>query len=151
MYNTLSQAAALLFTLYLKTKGIDPEDHPFKKEEGRLKQYKKKVRKLAAELEINESNRTLEVDVAAMSRFIAAAVPDFSSQQKKELKKIGEEGDSKKKDRKKRHDRGEDKEAKAVGDSSKKVKKSTRGGSVGHKDAALNFLHDALSDVKHSE
>jgi len=150
MYNTLSQAAASLFKLYLQTKGIDPEDHSFKKEEGRLKQYKKKVRKLAAEEEIKKSNRTLEVDVAAMSRVIAAAVPDLSSQQKKELKKIEKEGNSKKKERKRRQDQGAE-EGERKGGSSKKVKKSTGGSSVGHKDAALKFLHDALDDVKPSK
>ncbi|KAG7670490.1 hypothetical protein Ndes2437A_g05019 [Nannochloris sp. 'desiccata'] len=150
MYNTLSQAAASLFKLYLKTKGVDPEDHSFMKEEGRLKQYNKKVGKLAAEVELKKSNRTLEVDVAAMSRFIAAAVPDLSVQQKDELKKIGKEGNSKKKEQKRGQDQGAVEE-KAAGGSSKKNKKSTGGSSVGHKDAALKFLHDALGEVKPSK
>jgi len=125
MYNTLSQAAASLFKLYLKTKGVDPEDHSFKKEEGRLKQYKKKVEKFAAEVELKKSNRALEVDVAAMSRFIAAVVPDVSAQQKKELKKIEKEASSKKKEQRRRQDqRAEEEEGKAArGSSSKKVKK----------------------------
>ncbi len=150
MYNTLSQAAAALFTLYQKTKGIDPTDDSFKKEQGRLKIYNKKVRKLAAEVELKKSNRTLEVDVAAMSRFIAAAVPDLSAQQKEELKKVGKEGNSKKKEQKRRQDQGAEAE-KTAGGSSKKVKTSGAGrASVGHKDAALAFLHDALGEVKPS-
>lgn len=120
------------------------------KEEGRLKQYNKKVGKLAAEVELKKSNRTLEVDVAAMSRFIAAAVPDLSVQQKDELKKIGKEGNSKKKEQKRGQDQGAVEE-KAAGGSSKKNKKSTGGSSVGHKDAALKFLHDALGEVKPSK
>jgi hypothetical protein len=121
--------------MYLKTKGIDPTDHAFNKEEGRLKQYNKKVRKLAAEAEIRKSKRTLEVDVASMSRFIAATVPDLSVQQKEALKKVGKEANSKKKDQKRIQ------EEQGIGGSmsAKKVKK---------KDAALAFLHDALDEVK---
>ena len=146
MYTTLSQAAAALFTLYLKTKGIDPEDHTVKKEQGRLKQYNKKVRKLAAEVELKKSNRILEIDVAAMSRFIAAAVPDLSAQQKLELKKVGEQDKNKKKEQKRKQEQG----APAGDFSSKKVKKSSASGALGHKDAALKFLHEALDEVKPS-
>jgi uncharacterized protein YoxC len=147
MYKTLSDAAATLFTLYLKTKGVDPADHSFQKEQGRLKQYHKKVRKLAAEVEIKKSNRTLEVDVAAMSRFIAAAVPDLNAQQKEDLKNVGNKG-------KKRE--GKISKQEAAGGLSKRLKKSNGGGdgssrAVSHKDAALQFLHDALDEVKPSK
>lgn len=52
----------------------------------RLAQFAKKVAKAAADKELRESRRSLEVDVVAMSRFIAAALPDLSAAQRLSLK-----------------------------------------------------------------
>lgn len=140
VYTTLAQAAASLFSLYLKAKGVDPADHPFNKEHDRLKQYNKKVRKIAAVEELNRNRPTLEVDVAAMSRFIAAAVPDLNAAQREELKQVG------KKDKAQREQEREERAA------AKRRKKSGGGGNnANSSDAALAFLHETLGEVKPSK
>jgi hypothetical protein len=57
--------------------------------QDRLKAYAKKVRKAVAEKELSESRRSLEVNVAALSRVITHAVPDLSTQQKQALNAQG--------------------------------------------------------------
>ncbi|KAL4440306.1 hypothetical protein ABPG75_003307 [Micractinium tetrahymenae] len=86
----LAQATAALFQLYLRASGVDPADHESRKEQERLAQYGKKVRKAAAEKELRESRRSLEVNVAAVNRFITAAVPDLTQGQKAALKAAGQ-------------------------------------------------------------
>lgn len=54
-----------------------------------MQQYGRKVAKAVAEKELREARRTLHVDVAAMSRFIAAAVPDLPKQQQQALRNAG--------------------------------------------------------------
>lgn len=125
-----------MFNLFLKARGVNPEDHAARKEEERLKQYSKKVRKALAEQELAESSRTLEVDVAALSRFISAAVPDLAADQKKELKGVGMKGKAQRK-----QERADLKNG--------KLRKKRKGGADdGHKEAALAFLEETLAEVR---
>lgn len=55
-------AAQALLRLLLQTYGVDPSDHAqAKKDQERLLRYTRKVRKAAAEAELRESRRSLEV------------------------------------------------------------------------------------------
>ena len=126
VHQTLAQAAAALFRLYLKSRGVEPEDHVFRKESPRLKQYQRKVRKAVAEEELRESKPGLEVDVGALSRFIAAAVPDLSAEQKRELKEVGS---------KRNLDASADKKG-------RKRRKNEK------RDVALEFLQETLGDIR---
>ncbi|KAL4421998.1 hypothetical protein ABPG77_005428 [Micractinium sp. CCAP 211/92] len=86
----LAQATAALFQLLLRANGVDPSDHESRKEQERLAQYGKKVRRAAAEKELRESRRSLEVNVAAVNRFISAAVPELTQEQRAALKAAGQ-------------------------------------------------------------
>ena len=116
---------------------MDPSDHPFNKEYERLKQYNKKVRKVAAEEEIKRNRPTLEVDVAAMTRFIAAAVPDLNAEQREELKEV------RKKDKTQRMQEREERTAEK-----RRKTSGARDRKKDPKDAALAFLHETLGEVK---
>lgn len=134
VHQTLAQAVAALFRLYLKCQGIEPADHAFRKEGPRLKQYQRKVRKAVAEEELRESKPSLEVDVGALSRFIAAAVPDLSAEQKRELKEVGT---------KNRLDT-------SGGTADKQGRKRQRKRAGDEKDTALDFLQETLGNVRSS-
>lgn len=86
----LAHATAALYQLFLKASGVDPADHEFHKEQERLKQYTKKVRKVAAEKELRETKRSMEVNVSAVNRFISAAVPNLTREQKAALATAGQ-------------------------------------------------------------
>ena len=162
IYNNLARSAATLFNMYLQTKGVDTEDHSFRKEQVRLKQYHKKVRKLAAEEELKNSRPTLELDVAAMSRFISAALPNLTLQQREELKEAGRKEKVDKQQQQQQQQRDQEKDEAA--EVEKERKKSIRDGGIGissvgggitkkkrrdsHKDDALAFLHETLAEVK---
>lgn len=141
IYGGLASAAHSLFSMFLAARGSDPAASEFLKKEGhRLRQYDRKIRKVAAAEELNRSGRSLEVDVAAMSRFIAAAAP-LSGDQKEELRRVGAEAAEKKK--KKRSAEEAD-----GGKHSGKKRKSGKKGDASADDAALAFLKDALGEVK---
>ncbi|PSC67180.1 nuclear nucleic acid-binding C1D [Micractinium conductrix] len=82
----LAQATAALFRLYLLASGVDADEHETSSEKKRLVIYSKKVRRALSEQELGQAKRSLEVNVAAVNRFISAAVPDLSSDQKAALK-----------------------------------------------------------------
>lgn len=141
MHGGLASAAASLFSMFLATRGTAPASSEFLKKEGhRLRQYDRKVRKVAAAAELDASRRSLEVDVAAMSRFIAAAAP-LSGDQREELRRVGAEAEERK-----------EKKRVAAGDGGerdgKKRKSSGKKGDPSAGDAALAFLKDALGEVK---
>jgi exosome complex protein LRP1 len=83
-----------------------------------------------AKKELRESKPGLQVDVAAVSRFIAAAMPDLSAEQKQALKRAGAAAGG----------AGAQQQPRSVRE------KGPRGGE-GHKDAALAFLQEALAEV----
>ena len=130
VYGALSRASAVLFSAYLKSKGTDPSQHPFRKELERLKQYNNKVRKLSAADELNKQRRGLELNVDTANRFIAAALnADLTPDQKQQLlQRNDEEGGKKKKH------------------SGSKKRKSDQ-----HEDPALAFLRETLHEVKQQQ
>ncbi|KAF8323245.1 hypothetical protein DL93DRAFT_2070848 [Clavulina sp. PMI_390] len=67
----LSYVIQDLVLVYLKTKGLDPQQHPVSEELRRVKSYFDKIKEAE-----NPATRSLVVDRAAANRFIRAAISD---------------------------------------------------------------------------
>ncbi len=142
VYGGLASATMSLFSMFLAARGTDPGASEFLKKEGhRFRQYDRKIRKVAAAEELERSNRPLEVDVAAMSRFIAAAAP-LSGTQREELRRVGAEAAQKKEKKKRVVEEGE------IVTHDGKKRKGGKKGETSAEDAAMAFLKDALGEVK---
>jgi exosome complex protein LRP1 len=89
LHGVLAQAAASLFQLLLRTRGQDPEEHPFAKDVETSKRFVKKARKVLAEKELSEAKRHTLVNVEAANRFITHAIPELTKDQKQALKQAG--------------------------------------------------------------
>eukprot|EP00899_Mesostigma_viride_P015005 jgi/Mesvir1/23505/Mv22347-RA.1 len=85
---TVAEAINVLFQMYLKTQGVSPEEHPVAKEVERLKLYRRKVNKAVFEAN-GLSERAMTVNISAATRFIDAAIPDLSQEQKKQIQEVG--------------------------------------------------------------
>ena len=81
------------------------------------------MRKVAAEHELQHSRRSLEVNVAAVNRFINNAIPELSAQQREALKEAG----------------SQPKEAGS--------REPAGGREPSSRDAALSFLDEAMADI----
>jgi len=128
----LAQSIAALLRLLIQIRGKDPSDYKFEREEKRIHQYQKKVRKALAEHEIKK--RTLEVDVAALNRFISASLPELSAEQRNKLKSVEESGKQRK---------GEPVEGKR-----KRKRKGEQKKVAGHREAALAFLQESFGAIE---
>ncbi|KAL3150054.1 hypothetical protein ABBQ38_013402 [Trebouxia sp. C0009 RCD-2024] len=89
LYVTVAQAVQTLFCMYLRLHGVSPEEHPIAKEEDRILRFKRKVSKVHSENLLKNSRRATEVNIQAANRFITAAIPELSSQQKQALRQVG--------------------------------------------------------------
>ncbi|KAL3144062.1 hypothetical protein ABBQ32_003860 [Trebouxia sp. C0010 RCD-2024] len=89
LHVTVAQAIQTLFSLYLRLHGVPPEEHPIAKEEDRILRFKRKVSKVHSENLLKNSRRATEVNIQAANRFISAAIPELSSQQKQALRQAG--------------------------------------------------------------
>eukprot|EP00246_Nothoceros_aenigmaticus_P003504 TRINITY_DN14673_c0_g1_i1.p1 TRINITY_DN14673_c0_g1~~TRINITY_DN14673_c0_g1_i1.p1 ORF type:complete len:185 (+),score=20.47 TRINITY_DN14673_c0_g1_i1:435-989(+) len=94
----LARTTGSLFSLYLRTKGISPDDHPVRKELDRVGLYVDKVER-ASYKSTAPSRPTSSVDVPAAGRFIEHALPDLTQEQRLRVQQIGTAGNSKKDDR----------------------------------------------------
>lgn len=133
----LAQSITALLNLLIKIRGKDPSDYKFDKEEKRILQYEKKVRKALAEHETKK--RTLEVDVAALNRFISASLPELSAEKRRKLRSV-EHHSKKNKD-----------ESPEEGSSKKKKKRrknEQNNNSTDHKEAAIAFLQSSLGGIQ---
>ena len=128
----------------MKARGVDPADHPIAKEQERLRQYQRKVRKATTAEELRRSKPTLVVDVAAMSRFIAAAVPDLNAAQREELRAAG----TKSKERKHRERDGAEPSSGEKKRKKKRHETAAAGAGGSAKEAAMAFLEEAMAVVR---
>eukprot|EP00798_Chlamydomonas_sp_ICE-L_P015270 gene15270-21352_t len=83
-YLALAQSAHTLYNMLLRTQGRDPEET--KKEDERLSRVHKRVTKSAAAKELREARPTVTLDIGAANRFINAAIPELSAEQRQLLK-----------------------------------------------------------------
>ncbi|PNH08583.1 Nuclear nucleic acid-binding protein C1D [Tetrabaena socialis] len=91
----LAKAVNSLHHVYLRAHGRDPLDEPAagsasssaRQEMERIRQYGKKVSRAVQEAETRSARPSLRMDVAAASRFIDAALPDLTAQQREALKR----------------------------------------------------------------
>lgn len=89
LHLTVAQAIQTLFCMYLRAHGTSPEEHAFAKEEERISRFKRKVSKVNSEALLKKSKRATEVNIQAANRFITAAIPELSKEQKQALKQAG--------------------------------------------------------------
>ncbi|KAK6137126.1 hypothetical protein DH2020_029135 [Rehmannia glutinosa] len=85
----IAKATTILFALRLRCKGVDPDDHPVKKEFERLSLYQEKLHQC-----MNLSKAPLRpsatINPQAAARFIEHSLPDLSSEQKQSMRKISQ-------------------------------------------------------------
>ncbi|KAG2444997.1 hypothetical protein HYH02_008867 [Chlamydomonas schloesseri] len=93
----LAKAVNSLHHVYIRAHGRDPFAPATaggvsvgRQELDRIRQYDKKVSRAIAEAELRGSRPALELDVAAASRFIDAAIPELSTAQRAALKRAGQ-------------------------------------------------------------
>eukprot|EP00198_Chlamydomonas_reinhardtii_P011570 XP_001700907.1 predicted protein [Chlamydomonas reinhardtii] len=93
----LAKSVNALHHVYVRAHGRDPFTPATaggvavgRQELDRIRQYDKKVNRAVSEAELRGSRRALELDVAAASRFIDAAMPELSQQQRAALKRAGQ-------------------------------------------------------------
>ncbi|KAG2430931.1 hypothetical protein HXX76_009901 [Chlamydomonas incerta] len=93
----LAKAVNALHHVYIRAHGRDPFAPTTaggvsvgRQELDRIRQYDKKVNRAVSEAELRGSRAALELDVAAASRFIDAAIPELSQQQRAALKRAGQ-------------------------------------------------------------
>lgn len=92
----LAHCITVLFDRYLRTAGIDVDEHALMKEKERWRLYDKKLRRLINECELKTSSRTTTINLAAANRFIEHAIPDLSAEQRTALKQANTSHSSRK-------------------------------------------------------
>ncbi|KAK4435753.1 Nuclear nucleic acid-binding protein C1D [Sesamum alatum] len=83
----IAKATTTLFALRLRCKGIDPDDHPVKKELERLDLYQEKLQR-SMDLHKAPLQPSATINPQAAARFIEHSLPDLSSEQKKSMREI---------------------------------------------------------------
>ncbi|KAI3468355.1 hypothetical protein Pfo_025018 [Paulownia fortunei] len=83
----IAKATTTLFALRLRCKGVDPDDHPVKKELERLSLYQEKL-KQCMDLSKAPLRPSAIINPQAAARFIEHSLPDLSSEQKQSMRKI---------------------------------------------------------------
>ncbi|CAM6122387.1 unnamed protein product [Calypogeia fissa] len=86
-FSSLSKALTVLFTVYLKTNGISPDDHPSSSEMRRIDLYQDKVQK-AVDRSTGPRSSASSLDVKAANRFIEHAIPDLPEEQKRAMREL---------------------------------------------------------------
>lgn len=83
----IAKANTTIFALRLRCKGVDPDDHPVKKEFERLRLYQEKLDRC---IDLNKAplRPSATINPQAAARFIEHSLPDLSSEQKKSMRGI---------------------------------------------------------------
>eukprot|EP00890_Picochlorum_soloecismus_P002034 jgi/Picsp_1/2831/NSC_01057-R1_sas10 utp3 c1d family protein len=126
MYHTLGELVIGLCSLAYACEGIDASSTQLVKEKTRLEAYHKKINKAISAKELQNSKKTLELDISAANRFISAAIPHLSNDEKAKLRNNSEHAD---------------KVTPRKGAKSKKTKRDDTSS------AALHFLNDMKKDM----
>ncbi|PIN12444.1 DNA-binding protein C1D involved in regulation of double-strand break repair [Handroanthus impetiginosus] len=83
----IAKATTTLFALRLRCKGVDPDDHPVKKEIERLNVYQEKLQK-SMDLSKAPLRPSATINPQAAARFIEHSLPDLSAEQKQSMRTI---------------------------------------------------------------
>lgn len=89
LHVTVAQAIQAVFCMYLRLHGTSPEEHPISREEDRIARFVRKLSKVKSENLLKNSQRATEVNIQAANRFITAAIPELSVEQKQALRQAG--------------------------------------------------------------
>ena len=119
LHVTVAQAIQAVFCMYLRLHGTSPEEHPISREEvgsnadlavpavvqhkarratpvimqpvaqDRIARFVRKLSKVKSENLLKNSQRATEVNIQAANRFITAAIPELSVEQKQALRQVG--------------------------------------------------------------
>ncbi|KAL0330201.1 UNVERIFIED_CONTAM: Nuclear nucleic acid-binding protein C1D [Sesamum radiatum] len=87
----VAKATTTLFALRLRCKGIDPDDHPVKKELERLDLYQEKLQR-SMDLHKAPLRPSATINPQAAARFIEHSLPDLSAEQRKSMREISRGG-----------------------------------------------------------
>lgn len=126
MYHGLGELVIGLCSLAYACEGIDASSTQLVKEKTRLEAHHRKINKAISAMELQNSKKTLELDISAANRFIAAAMPHLSDDKKAKLRNNCEQADRV--------------------TPRKSAKKAKRGDSSSAT-AALQFLNDMKNDM----
>ncbi|GIL78142.1 hypothetical protein Vretimale_7513 [Volvox reticuliferus] len=99
----IAKAVNALHHVYIRAQGRDPFTPVTaaagatvgRQELDRIRQYDKKVMRAVSDAERRASRPVFSLDVAAASRFIDAAIPDLTEQQRRDLKRAAQLADAK--------------------------------------------------------
>ncbi|KAL3650927.1 hypothetical protein CASFOL_007330 [Castilleja foliolosa] len=83
----VAKVTTTLFALRLRCKGVDPDDHPVRKEFERLSLYQEKLQQ---SMDLNKAplRPSVTINSRAAARFIEHSLPDLSSEQKQSMRSI---------------------------------------------------------------
>ncbi|KAL1532399.1 nuclear nucleic acid-binding protein C1D-like isoform X2 [Salvia divinorum] len=83
----IAKTTTTLFALRLRCRGVDPDDHPVKKEFERLSLYQVKLQRC---IDLNKAplRPSTTINTPAAARFIEHSLPDLSSEQKQSMRGI---------------------------------------------------------------
>ncbi|KAL2517541.1 Sas10/Utp3/C1D family [Abeliophyllum distichum] len=127
----IAKANTTLFTLRLRCKGVNPDNHPVRKEIERLSLYEEKLQK-CMDLSKAPLRPSATINPMAAARFIEHSLPDLSSEQKKSMREIS---------------RGEGTRIKYVERSVQKKRKYQSSENQAVRAAAQEFLEKAASEL----
>ncbi|CAA0825204.1 Sas10/Utp3/C1D family [Striga hermonthica] len=85
----LAKATTTLFALRLRCKGVNPDDHPVRREFERLSLYQEKLQQC---MDLNKAplRPSVTINPKAAARFIEHSLPDLSSEQRQSMRKISQ-------------------------------------------------------------
>ncbi|KAL8536961.1 hypothetical protein ACS0TY_012230 [Phlomoides rotata] len=83
----IAKTTTTLFALRLRCKGVDPDNHPVKKELERLSLHQEKLQR-CIDLSKAPLRPSTTINPQAAARFIEHSLPDLSSAQKKSMREI---------------------------------------------------------------
>ncbi|XP_073025962.1 uncharacterized protein [Primulina eburnea] len=83
----IAKANTTLFALRLRCKGVDPDDHPIKREFERLSLYEEKLKQ---SMDLNKAplRPSTTINPQAAARFIEHSLPDLSREQKQSMREV---------------------------------------------------------------
>ncbi|KAJ7294550.1 hypothetical protein O6H91_Y251100 [Diphasiastrum complanatum] len=87
---SLSKSVNTLFSVFLRTTGESPNDHPAKTEVERVELYEDKVER-AIYRSKTPSRPTSSLNIAAANRFIEHSIPDLTTDQRKRVREVSQE------------------------------------------------------------
>ncbi|XP_047964648.1 nuclear nucleic acid-binding protein C1D-like isoform X2 [Salvia hispanica] len=83
----IAKTTTTLFALRLRCRGVDPDDHPVKKEFERLSFYQEKLQR-CIDLSKAPLRPSTTINTPAAARFIEHSLPDLSSEQRQSMRGI---------------------------------------------------------------